>query len=248
MKVNTPAPQLLTKGNKRKIVLQPIGSIEQHGPFLPIDTDLRIVQLISEQLEVALNTTQDVLLLPPLPISCSWEHTKTGTISLQVSTLSAIIHNIARSLIAWETPIFLVILNWHGGNEWLGPVATEVTVLEQIPTAVIPTGSEVGKFWDQSGITTAKDIHAGAIETSIIQAFWPDLVPHSIPASAHCEPDIKPAKVQPVFQAIGSRITSTGIWGAPEDANPEKGKILIQELVKSVRDQIVKELDLIEAL
>jgi creatinine amidohydrolase len=220
------------------VAILPIGSCEQHGPFLPIDTDLRIAELIAEKVTILLS--DDALLLRSLPFSCSHEHRGLGTIALDISTVSAFIHNIARSLKLWETPLLLVFINWHGGNDLLGALATEITATEGIPCAAIPSIAQVGKMWDESRMTSAKDIHAGAIETAIIRAYWPELVVEPIPETAHCTPNIAPAKVQPILQAIGSyAMTQQGIWGAPEDADVNKGIELIERLSRDVHKQII---------
>jgi len=226
-------------------VIVPIGSCEQHGPYLPIDTDLRIAQLLAERLATSL--ADDALLLPILPFSCSWEHRGLGTIALSVTTLAAVVHDIARSLKAWSAPFLLILVNWHGGNDLLGALATEITAMEGIPTAAIPSTAQVGKAWDESRMTTAKDIHAGAIETAILRAYWPDLV-QPVPETAHCEPDIAPAKVQPVLQSIGSYASTTqGIWGAPEDADTRRGIELIEHLSRDMHQQTVQLLKLVNA-
>ena len=231
------------QAQSRRVVILPIGSCEQHGPYLPIDTDLRIAQLLAEKLTASL--ANDALLLPILPFSCSWEHRGLGTIALNISTLAAIVHDVAHSLKAWSAPFLLILVNWHGGNDLLGALATEVTATEGIPTAVIPSTAQVGKAWDESAMTLAKDIHAGAIETAIIRAYWPDLV-QPIPQAAHCEPDITPAKVQPVLQAIGSYAsTERGIWGAPEDADPGRGAELIEQLSRAMHLQTARLLELV---
>ncbi|WP_216368776.1 creatininase family protein, partial [Dictyobacter arantiisoli] len=71
----------------------PIGSCEQHGPHLPVDTDLRIAQLIAEKLTKSFPSGQAIL-LPAIPFSCSWEHKGLGTLALSTSTLSAILYDI----------------------------------------------------------------------------------------------------------------------------------------------------------
>jgi len=237
-----PAPRFQTE--KRHIILLPIGSCEQHGPYLPIDTDLRIATLLAEQVTNLLS--EDAVLLPALPFSCSHEHRGLGTIALDISTVSAFVHNVARSLKSWGVPSLLVLLNWHGGNDLLGALATEITSTESLPCAAIPSTAQVGKAWDESGMTIAKDIHAGAIETAIVRAYWPELVAESIPQAAHCEPRISPAKVQPVLQAIGTyAATAQGIWGAPEDADVNKGHELIEKLSRDISVQITQLLELV---
>src|SRR5579875_3550120 len=244
MYVDQPATKVALP--QRRLVILPIGSCEQHGPYLPIDTDLRIANLLANKLTEALHE-QNPLLLPPIPFSCSWEHKGVGTIALNVSTLAAMLHDTAKSLQTWQTPILLVLVNWHGGNDLLGALATEITATEGIPTAVIPAVSQVGKAWDESGITTAKDIHAGAVETSIIQAYWPKLVARTISARDHCEPQIAPAKAQAVMQSLGIRAVSpSGIWGAPEQKSKAKGKRLITHLVENMRRQVMKLVELVD--
>lgn len=242
MFTDQPAPRFQIE--KRRIVLLPIGSCEQHGPFLPIDTDLRIATLLAEQVTHLLS--EDAVLLPALPFSCSHEHRGLGTIALDISTVSAFVHNVARSLKSWGTPSLLALLNWHGGNDLLGALATEITATESLPCAAIPSVAQVGKAWDASGMTAAKDIHAGAVETAIIRAYWPELVKEPIPPTAHCEPNISPTNVQPVLQAIGTyAATVQGIWGAPEDADESKGRELIKKLSRDISVQVTRLLELI---
>jgi len=243
MYTDQPAPNMLAE--TRRLVILPIGSCEQHGPYLPIDTDLRIAQLLAEKLTHSFSNLEP-LLLPAIPFSCSWEHKGLGTLALNVSTLAAVIHDVAYSLKTWNVPVLLILVNWHGGNDILAPLATEITAREGIPTAIIPSISQIGKAWDDSHITSAKDIHAGAVETSIIQAYWPELIQRPIPETAHREPEIAPTKTQAVLQAIGSYpITQSGIWGAPEQANAEKGKALIEALVGNMHEQAAKLLELV---
>ena len=190
--------------------------------------------------------SEDTVLLPALPFSCSHENRGLGTIALDISTVSALVHNVARSLKSWGTPTLLVLLNWHGGNDLLGALATEITSTETLPCAAIPSVAQVGKAWDESRMTNAKDIHAGAIETAIIRAYWPELVKEPISQTAHCEPHISPAKVQPILQAIGTyAATAQGIWGAPEDADGSKGRELIEKLSRNISVQIIRLLELV---
>ncbi|MBV9020407.1 MAG: creatininase family protein [Ktedonobacteraceae bacterium] len=242
MYTDQPAPHF--QAEQRRVVLLPIGSCEQHGPFLPIDTDLRIAELLAER--VAGLLAQHVVLLPALPFSCAHEHRGLGTIALDVSTVSAFVHNVARSLKSWQTPFLLVLVNWHGGNDLLGALASEITATENVPCAAVPSPAQVGKAWDASTMTAAKEVHAGAIETAIVRAYWPELVVEPIPEAAHCEPDVSPAKAQFVLQALGTyAVTAQGIWGAPEEADVNKGRELLEKLSRDIHIQIVRLLELI---
>lgn len=224
----------------------PIGSCEQHGPYLPIDTDLKIAQLLATKL----NSTflkSETFLLDAIPFSCSWEHKGLGTIAINVSTLATIIHDIIYSLKSWLTPSLFVFINWHGGNGILSSLATEISATQNIPTIVIPQLDQIKQLTNK--ITTAKDVHAGAVETSIIQAFWPQLIQTSITNDFHDEPNIGEIKVQTVLQSLGSyAITKNGIWGAPEDANVTFGLKVIEILVENMHTQIVELLKIIQTI
>jgi creatinine amidohydrolase/Fe(II)-dependent formamide hydrolase-like protein len=141
MYMDQPALRLQTE--QRCVVLLPIGSCEQHGPFLPLDTDLRIAELLAKNVANRLSDT--AILLPALPFSCSHEHRGLGTIALDISTVSAFVHNVARSLKTWGMPLLFVLLNWHGGNDLLGALAAEITSTESLPCAAIPSPAQVGK-------------------------------------------------------------------------------------------------------
>src|SRR5713101_9804627 len=117
MYTDQPAPNMLAE--TRRLVILPIGSCEQHGPYLPIDTDLRIAQLLAEKLTRSFLHLEP-LLLPAIPFSCSWEHKGLGTLALNVSTLAAVIHDVAHSLKGWNMPVFLLLMNWHGGERCPG--------------------------------------------------------------------------------------------------------------------------------
>jgi creatinine amidohydrolase/Fe(II)-dependent formamide hydrolase-like protein len=125
--------------------------------------------LLAEQVTHLLSE-DDPVRLPALPFSCSHEHTGRGTIALDISTVSAFVHTVARSLKAWGNPSFLGLLNWHGGNDLLGALATESTATETLPCTAIPSVAQLGKAWDASTMTGAKELHAGAVEPAILRA------------------------------------------------------------------------------
>jgi creatinine amidohydrolase len=242
MRIDQPISRL--QAQNRRIVLLPIGSCEQHGPHLPIDTDLRIAQLIADELVEAF-PYKKAILLPAIPFSCSWEHKGLGTIALNTNTVSHLLHDIALSLKNWKTPILLVLINWHGGNSALASIATEITATEYIPTTVMQTITLAREIWDSENKPPSSDVHAGALETSIIQAYWPGLATSF--DKRDFTPDIEPATVQSVFQSLGVHtLSKTGIWGNLQHTNPERGKAVIKSVVKETYRQITKLLELIE--
>lgn len=231
-----------------QIVLLPVGSCEQHGPYLPIDTDLRIAQLIATKLAETFPAPK-TLLLPAIPFSSSWEHKGIGTIALNITTLGSILHDVARSIKTWDLPVLLILINWHGGNSVLSSLTTEITATEEIPTAVIQTIALAGKAWYEYYGHTSDDVHAGALETSILKAYWPKLLTETIPDSSHWIPDIAPVQTQTALQALGIHaVTREGIWGNPEQAEAAKGQVVLDTTVQKAYDEINRLLELVHNL
>jgi creatinine amidohydrolase/Fe(II)-dependent formamide hydrolase-like protein len=231
-----------------QIVLLPVGSCEQHGPYLPIDTDLRIAQLVATKLAETFPVPK-TLLLPAIPFSSSWEHKGMGTIALNITTLGAMLHDVAHSIKSWNLPVLLIIINWHGGNSVLSSLTTEITATESVPTAVIQAIALAGKAWYEHYGHISDDVHAGALETSIIKAYWPKLLTETISASSHWVPAIAPVQTQTALQALGIyAVTREGIWGNPEQADTEKGKVVIEATVQKAYEEINRLLELVHNL
>ncbi|HXW03447.1 MAG TPA: creatininase family protein, partial [Nitrosarchaeum sp.] len=96
---------------KKQIAVIPVGSIEQHGPHLPISTDSDIVTEIAKRLSEKMN----YLLLPTLTYGVSFEHSPFFNISIKETTLRTIIIDLCKSLLANNIKTVFII-NGHHGN------------------------------------------------------------------------------------------------------------------------------------
>ncbi|MFE6520394.1 creatininase family protein, partial [Streptomyces sp. NPDC057794] len=105
----------------RQVAVLPVGSFEQHGPYLPLATDTLVACAVAREIAGA----YPVHLLPPVTISCSHEHAAwPGTVSISSVTLHAVVRDIADSLRRSGVDA-LVVVNGHGGNYVLGNVVQE---------------------------------------------------------------------------------------------------------------------------
>jgi creatinine amidohydrolase len=159
------------------IAILPIASTEQHGPHLPISTDVTIANGMIAEMRTILPDDLDVLVLPTQEIGKANEHIfGPGTLSLGADILipawTAIGQKVAEAGIRK-----LAIVNSHGGNlDIMSIVARELRVRFQM--AVVST--QWARFGTPEGLISAHEaaygIHGGEVETSMMLHFRPDLV------------------------------------------------------------------------
>lgn len=108
-------PEIASARDARAMVAVPVGAIEQHGPHLPVDTD--IVSAAAVTLAAARRTDAvTVLVAPGLPVGFSPHHLSSpGTISLRLATFAAMVRDVAVSLADSGFPRVMFV-NGHGGN------------------------------------------------------------------------------------------------------------------------------------
>ena len=167
-----------------ELVVLPVGACEQHGPHLPTGTDFMIVSEVARRAAQELADEMHVVVAPTLPIGYSRHHLPFGaTISVSAETLQRFLADMCESLVAVGfRQIFLI--NGHGGNsDIINVVARDVALAHGIP---VGAGSYWVMAWDSLVEADAHKQnrlpgHAGAFETSLMMALWPELVSASPP-------------------------------------------------------------------
>lgn len=151
------------------IVAIPLGSCEQHGPHLPLDTDTRIAVELAGRLA---NVREGVLVAPALAYGASWEHAGfPGLLSLDHDVLAALLVQLAHSA---EWAAGLVFVNGHGGNhDGVRRAVERLTTEGRGVLAWSPSLPIAGV--DHPG-NARHDLHAGWAETSVMLALDPSLV------------------------------------------------------------------------
>lgn len=213
-----------------QLAVLPIGSFEQHGPFLPLTTDTVIACTVAREVAAA----HDVLLLPPLTVSCSQEHAAwPGTVSISARTLHAVVTDLADSLLRSGIGA-LVLVNGHGGNYVLRNVVQE-SAGRGMRMALFPGTADWDAARDRAGIRTSahSDMHAGELETSILLHAHPELVKDGY-AGADC-----PADDRRHLLTLGlSAYTSSGVVGRPSLASAHKGRELLAGLTEAFAEYV----------
>ncbi len=232
-------------GRVTKIIL-PLGSLEQHGPHLPLSTDTVIAEFVAR--EVVKRCT-DAFLMPPIYLGCSGEHLGfPGTVSLQAETMAGIILDLSSSLLKSKLNK-LFIINGHGGNRAIID-STLAKIKQEFPEmrAYSFTIMEIVKQKYDKVRKSPKRLvgHADEIETSMMLAIQPNVVDMSkavsekpeLPAAISFEPEDL-ARVS--FGWNARELSKSGIVGNPLLANAATGKLLLDYAVDTV-SAIINEL------
>ncbi len=203
------------------VLVVPLGSIEQHGPHLPLDTDIRIATAVAA--EVVRQLGPGSLVAPPIPYGAAGEHQGfAGTISIGTEVLGGLLTEYGRSACDWAAQV--VFVNGHGGN--LEALRTAVGLLRTEGRDVV---------WCPCTVEDA-DAHAGHTETSVLLHLSPEHVRTA---------DIRPGNDQPLDiilphlrdGGIGA-VSSTGVLGDPTTATAEHGERIFAAMVAGCLDRI----------
>ena len=195
-------------------LLVPVGSTEQHGPHLPLDTDTRIATAVARGAGARLG--RDWLVAPAIAYGASGEHQDfAGTISIGTEALTLLLVEYGRSAACWAGR--LVFVNGHGGN---------VDALTRAVSRLRAEGRDVG--WC-SCAAVGGDAHAGHTETSVLLHISPGdvLTDRWLAGNGAPLPELLPSMRRGGVAAV-SRV---GVLGDPTTATAVEGERIFDEMV-----------------
>ncbi|MDI6839771.1 MAG: creatininase family protein [bacterium] len=152
------------KFKETDIAILPVGSLEQHGPHLPLSTDAFDACWLSKKAVERIAGSKPII-LPPINYGISYHHMAfTGTISISPETLISIVYDIGVSLVTHGIKKLLII-NGHGGNTPALECAAQKLNYEKGLMVFIDSG-EIASKEHKEIVKTKNDVHSGEYETS----------------------------------------------------------------------------------
>lgn len=218
------------------IAVLPLAATEQHGPHLPLGTDVMIAEAFLARVREMLPSTIRATFLPIQTIGLSTEHADfPGTLTLSpdvaLAQWMAIGESVARTGIRK-----LVMVTSHGGNSAaMSLVAQELRArhgMLAVTTGWHRFGVQDGLFPDDE---LRHGIHGGAVETSIMLAKYPhtvrmDKMATFRPASVAMQTDFRwlSAHRPAPFAWQVQDLHPSGAVGDATQASAESGHLLVE--------------------
>jgi len=201
------------KGRETAVI--PVGSIEQHGPHLPLETDSLIAEAVSRKIASKINA----VVVPSVRYGVSIEHMDfPGTISLSKEIFAGKISDICSSLLKHGFKK-IILVNGHGGNS---------KTLEALKLRNV-------KYVDIIKQIKGYD-HAGEIETSLMFFLYPE----KVRTGRIKKQEFKfPGKGE--WRTIEH--SKSGVLGDPTKATAEKGQKYFEQIVSGLLNELKNEVD-----
>ncbi|WP_042683707.1 creatininase family protein [Candidatus Nitrosotenuis chungbukensis] len=212
---------------KKQIAIIPVGSIEQHGPHLPVSTDSDIVTEVAKRVAKKCN----LLLLPTITYGVSFEHAPFFNLSVTRMTLQNQLVDICNSLVENKIRKIIILNGHHGNQKALSGVAGKISRGKGKISVI--------SYWHH--METEFD-HAGFAETSLMLAVSnkakmsrakKGLVTDRMSAE-------QKSKVSKIASTHFIKATKTGVWGDPTKATKKDGMRILSEIVQNIAKKVSK--------
>ncbi len=227
--------------NPPRIAVLPLACTEPHGAHLPVGTDRIIVGEIARRAAERLDVP--TVLLPTWALGSSGHHMgEAGALYLKYETLWAVVRDVVTSL--HEHGIHqVVVINNHGsamtgtarpiGNFIVKTAVRQLNYETRGLTAIwVQPFAAASAALAEILPSATSELHAGALETSLLLHLAPDLV-------GPVPPDHVPS-VSPNYLHFApfAKLAPARIWGRPSQASAEAGARALDAVIQATVDYI----------
>jgi creatinine amidohydrolase len=230
--------EITTFLSERSILCLPIGSIEQHGPHLPLNTDVVLAEEFSRRIVARWGESLDLWQLPTLSISLAREHEwAPGTMSLSIQGFTSFMRDLGREISRALPARNLAIINGHGGNRGiLEALIQDLRIDFGINVCVLHPST-----WVEIEANAAiPEIHGGRNETSMMLAVASQLVRRDQIAQLKSPPDTAAVRQTIVNRGVSwpwstgdKRLADKGTIGDAQAASAEFGEKIFDQVVET---------------
>ena len=210
--------------SQKQIAVIPVGSIEQHGPHLPISTDSDIITEVSKRI----SEKNGYLLLPTLNYGVSFEHSPFFNLSIKESTLRAVLIDLCSSLLVNNIKIVFILNGHHGNQNSIKNLDSKLKKILKNKIKVFPLS-----YWHFMG---REFDHAGFVETSLMLAISKSVKMKSAEKGLITDKMSKQElkKIGILANKSFPKATKNGIWGDPTNATKKDGQQILADIVKNL--------------
>jgi creatinine amidohydrolase len=210
--------------SKKRAAVIPVGSIEQHGPHLPVSTDSDIVTEIAKKI----SEKNGYFLLPTLNYGVSFEHAPFFNLSIRESTLRTVLTDLCSSLLANNIKTIFIINGHHGNLKSIKNLDVKLKKISKNKLKIFPLS-----YWH---FMEREFDHAGFIETSLMLAISKNvkmkLAKKGLITDGMTKQEI--AKIGKLANQSFPKATKNGIWGDPRKATKKEGHMILDEIIKNL--------------
>jgi creatinine amidohydrolase len=243
--LKSPAAKALLEGGPKPVLLLPVGSVEAHGPHLPLATDTLISLGMCERLAATADADgPPIRILPPIPYGVTrYAGRFSGTIHVSEGTLTAMLVDVCTSLIGQGLDR-IVVVNNHFEPEHVQTLHAALDAIEASTGVVVGFLDLTRRYRAQRLTAEFREIgsHAGQYETALMLRDRPELVDAEVAALLPPNPVNLAAMTGGAGIADFERMGLPDAYnGTPADATAVEGESSFAALVEML-GEIVAEL------
>jgi creatinine amidohydrolase len=240
--LSTEALAALLAGPRPVVALLPVGSVEPHGPHLPLQTDTLISEGAILRACARLSERVQPVVAPAVPYGVThYARGFAGAVSVPQAVLTAYLRAVVEGLLG-EGLAHVCIVNNHLEPEHDQAVRA---ALEGLPRGRASVACPLTRRWARTLGDEFKrgECHAGRYETSLLLACAPGQVDGD---AARALPEVPVSLSKKISEGV---VTFTGMGlhrayaGAPAQASAEEGEALLEKLAEMIATEISESMD-----